>query len=332
MTVNFGVRRLGHANVSVRDLDRSVAFFEKTCGFEEVGIEVGTGAGFVSNGNSHHDVGMVEIGRPFKRPRRRGDHRGGLREARSQSPGLGGRQRSRARRRDRARRRRRLHRTTSPSTTPSRTPSTWPILDGVFHEFYADVMDDWRTVFSGRPDPQHLGPLGPQGRDRRVAEPRWQRAPDYQRVDGAPVHPLRTTRAVMVVDDVERSLPFYTGFAGLDVAYMAAGRRLRLPARYGAPTPDLPLRALLQGRTELQIRLPPLLLRDGGRGRGRAGRGRARRAEHPDRRQRSTSSHETELLPARPRRLPGRVLRNPRLRLRSRSRPYARRAQRPFHA
>ena len=34
MTVDFGVRRLGHANVSVRDLDRSVAFFEKVCGFE----------------------------------------------------------------------------------------------------------------------------------------------------------------------------------------------------------------------------------------------------------------------------------------------------------
>lgn len=59
------MRRLGHANVSVQNLDRSVVFFETICGFEEVGIEVGTGAGFVSNGNSHHDVGMVEIGRPF---------------------------------------------------------------------------------------------------------------------------------------------------------------------------------------------------------------------------------------------------------------------------
>ena len=44
MTVDFGVRRLGHANVGVRNLDRSVAFFETVCGFEEVGIEVGTGA------------------------------------------------------------------------------------------------------------------------------------------------------------------------------------------------------------------------------------------------------------------------------------------------
>ena len=38
-----------------------------------------------------------------------------------------------------------------------------PDADGVFHEFYADVMHDWRSVLQRRPDSQHLGPLGPGG-------------------------------------------------------------------------------------------------------------------------------------------------------------------------
>ena len=137
--------------------------------------------------------------------------------------------------------------------------------DGIFHEFYADVMHDWRTVFKGGPIPNISARWDPAA-EAPSAEPKWQRAPDYQRVDGAPVHPLRTTRAVMVVDDVERSLPFYTGFAGPRRHLHGPGRLLRIPAGFGGDA-RLPLRALCQGRRPGE-RLPSLLLRDGGRGGG----------------------------------------------------------------
>ncbi len=235
MTVNFGVRRLGHANVSVRDLDRSVAFFEKTCGFEEVGIEVGTGAGFVSNGNSHHDVGMVEIGRPFK-----GRDGEVIIEEGFEKPGLNhlgwevDNEAALVAAIERA-----VAAGCKDYLTIDHTFSHSFYVadpDGVFHEFYADVMDDWRTVFSGGPIPNISARWDPAA-ETPSPEPRWQRAPEYQRVDGAPIHPLRTTRAVMVVDDVARSLDFYTAFAGLDVAYMAADGTYAY-LRGGAATPD----------------------------------------------------------------------------------------------
>ena len=235
MTVDFGVRRLGHANVSVRNLDRSVAFFEKVCGFEEVGIEVGTGAGFVSNGNSHHDVGMVEIGRPFhgrdgeviikegfKKPGLNHlgwevDNEAALVAAIERAVAAG----------------------CKDYLTIDHTFShSIYVADahGIFHEFYADVMHDWRTVFKGGPIPNISARWDPAA-EPPSPEPKWQRAPDYQRVEDAPVHPLRTTRAVLVVDDVERSLPFYTGFAGLDVAYVAPDGAYAY-LRGSAATPD----------------------------------------------------------------------------------------------
>ena len=59
--VRFGPRRLGHVNLFVEDLERSLQFYEGVCGIEEVAREPGIGAGFLSNGNTHHDVGLIEV-------------------------------------------------------------------------------------------------------------------------------------------------------------------------------------------------------------------------------------------------------------------------------
>ena len=59
--VKFSPRRLAHANIFVGQLERSLAFYHDVCGIEIVGTELGIRAGFLSNGNSHHDVGCVEI-------------------------------------------------------------------------------------------------------------------------------------------------------------------------------------------------------------------------------------------------------------------------------
>src|SRR5690348_13796323 len=58
--VSFAPRRLGHANLFVGDLDRSMAFYNGICGLEEVRREPGISAGFLTNGNSHHDIGLMQ--------------------------------------------------------------------------------------------------------------------------------------------------------------------------------------------------------------------------------------------------------------------------------
>jgi catechol 2,3-dioxygenase-like lactoylglutathione lyase family enzyme len=65
--VAFRPRRLGHINLYVSQLDRSIAFYEKTCGIELVRIEAAIRGGFHSNGNTHHDIGLIEISKGVDR-------------------------------------------------------------------------------------------------------------------------------------------------------------------------------------------------------------------------------------------------------------------------
>ena len=59
--VGYRPRRLGHVNFFIADLDRSIAFYTRVCGFEITALERHIGAGFFSNGNTHHDIGVVEV-------------------------------------------------------------------------------------------------------------------------------------------------------------------------------------------------------------------------------------------------------------------------------
>ena len=60
--IKFRPRRLGHVNLTVSDLERSMAFYTRVLGIEEVRREPDIKAGFLSNGNTHHDVALVEVG------------------------------------------------------------------------------------------------------------------------------------------------------------------------------------------------------------------------------------------------------------------------------
>ena len=66
----FRPRRIGHTNIFVGDLDRSMAFYRNVIGIEEAWRRENICAGFVTNGNTHHDVGMVDIVNPQFRDRR----------------------------------------------------------------------------------------------------------------------------------------------------------------------------------------------------------------------------------------------------------------------
>ncbi len=57
------VARLNHAVLYVRDLDRSVAFYRRAFGFEEIAREQGRMAFLRAAGSrNHHDLGLLEVG------------------------------------------------------------------------------------------------------------------------------------------------------------------------------------------------------------------------------------------------------------------------------
>jgi len=69
MTVE--IKRLNHAVLYVRDLDRSVAFYKQAFGFEEIAREGGQMAFLRAAGSeNHHDLGLLAVGPNAPRPPR----------------------------------------------------------------------------------------------------------------------------------------------------------------------------------------------------------------------------------------------------------------------
>ena len=62
--MSIAVSKVGHVVLRVRDLDAALAFYSGVLGLEEVARrDFGEGPmAFLSTGNSHHDVALVEVG------------------------------------------------------------------------------------------------------------------------------------------------------------------------------------------------------------------------------------------------------------------------------
>ncbi|MBM3560461.1 MAG: hypothetical protein FJX53_11415 [Alphaproteobacteria bacterium] len=207
ITVSMHPRRIGHANLTVRDLDRSVKFYNLICGIEITGIEHAHGidAGFLSNGNTHHDVGLVQkAGLPIGL-----NHFGWEMEnelelvqayRRMEQLGI------------------EAERLTDQGTSRSvylKAP------DGSSHQFYADAIKDWRSVYTGGNVVLHGRPTWAPGDPVPTTDARYQVDPPLRRVDDALAHPAKIGRAVMLTTDMERALSFYTDTAGLEPFYRA---------------------------------------------------------------------------------------------------------------
>ena len=66
------VARLNHAVLYVRDLDRSVDFYRRAFGFEEIAREGGMMAFLRAAGtDNHHDLGLMAVGADAAQPTRR---------------------------------------------------------------------------------------------------------------------------------------------------------------------------------------------------------------------------------------------------------------------
>ena len=217
--VRFSPRRLGHANLFVGELARSCTFYNRICGLEEVRREPGISAGFLSNGNTHHDVGLVQVKEAaatgvggyvqisMSRMTRPGLNHLGW-ELENEKQLVEAYERYLAAGLD-------VHRTTDHQISHSVY-----VFDpeGNLNEFYADAMHDWRSIFNPSRDDlvsSHWDPLAAS----RTAEPMYPANPRLRVVEDAVFHALRITRAVLVAADLERLRRFYEDIGGLEPAY-----------------------------------------------------------------------------------------------------------------
>ena len=215
--VNFAPRRLGHVNLFVGDLDRSMRFYNEVCGFEEIAREPGIGAGFLSNGNTHHDLGLIRVTGGQQIRGRDGQMQ--IPTGRGERPGLNhlGWELDNEQQLVEAYERAlasgvEMHRLADHQISHSVYMFD---PDGNLHEFYADAMQDWRSFFQG--DLDLVTGVWTPGDPPASAQGKYDPAPDIQRVPDALVHPLRTSHAVLLTRDLPRLQSFFTEVGGLSV-------------------------------------------------------------------------------------------------------------------
>ena len=218
----FAPRRMGHVNLFVDNVPESENFYHRVCGFEPVYHEAGICMTLLSNGNSHHDVAvmattqqaLVGKGGHVQIPKGRGTHPGLNHfawEVESEQQLVAAYNRAVAANLD-------IHRTVDHSVSHSIYMFD---PDGYLHEFYADVLEDWRQVYDGnRAGPGVTGHWEPNDQiaDTRALYPSGD---DIRVVEGALVHPARLSHAVVATDDHESMMRFFEEVAGLEVVAKA---------------------------------------------------------------------------------------------------------------
>jgi catechol 2,3-dioxygenase len=219
----FAPRRLGHINLFVSDLEQSIDFWWKSAGIELIRREPAIRAGFHGNGNTHHDVGMIQAAQGVVRGRdgteqpssRRGERpglnhlgwemtsEGQLVEALRRATGAGVK----------------LSHTVNHQISHSAYLSD---PDGNYHEFYADIIPDWRNIFNL----EHEDLVTQQWDWRRTTQPVgscYPVDPPIRRVADAPLHPLRITHVRLVARDYASMFEFMVSVAGLRIVAEAEG-------------------------------------------------------------------------------------------------------------
>ncbi|MDA0261318.1 MAG: VOC family protein [Proteobacteria bacterium] len=218
--VAFGPRRIGHVNLFVDDVPASEHFYHKVCGFEPVYHELAIRMTLLSNGNSHHDVAvmattqqeLVGKGGHVQIPKGRGVQPGLNHfawEVESEQHLVDAYNRALAAKLE-------LHRTVDHTVSHSIYVFD---PDGHLHEFYADVIEDWRKIYDGdRAGPAVTGQWNPndQSADDRALYPSGD---DIRMVSDAAVHPTRLSHAVLRTGDHAAMTRFCENVAGFETVY-----------------------------------------------------------------------------------------------------------------
>ena len=214
--VSFRPRRLGHVNLYASNLERSMEFYEKICGIEPVAIEEALRAGFHSNGNTHHDIGIIEVSRGVDRLGRDGKVQ--VAATRGTRPGLnhlGWEMENEVELV--AGYRRLLAAGLRPTALYDHQISHAIYIsdpDGNVHEFYADMMRDWRKVMNMAQRGLMTSQWNPL-ENTPTQEPNYDTSPTIRQVPAAPLHPRNTTSATFATHRFEPMKQFMLEVVGL---------------------------------------------------------------------------------------------------------------------
>ena len=198
----FQARRIGHANIYVGELDRSMAFYNQVVGLREAYRRPPVGAGFLNNGNTHHDIGMVEVDGPIAKGASVGLFHLGW-ELETQVDLFDGYQRADADGLSFDM----MHDHDISHSLYFEDPS------GNLNEVYADTKKRWwrdRTGTVNAPNVQWV-----PGQTPPDPEPNYEQTPEIVRVDDAVFHPIKITGCCLIVSDYDAVLDFYTNKVGL---------------------------------------------------------------------------------------------------------------------
>ncbi|MBM3509240.1 MAG: VOC family protein [Alphaproteobacteria bacterium] len=218
-TVKFGPRRLGHSNNFVGDAIKSAEFFVNVAGFEEVARELQIPAVFVSNGNTHHDLGLVQCPKGEARIGRGGHVQ--IPKGRGLVPGLNHMGWEMEHQQQLVEAYYRIKDSDVPIHRLVDHQTSWSVYifdpDGILHEIYADQVKDWRKVLKG--DLRHLtGSWNPEEGKPTTAR-NYHDTFELRTVPNAVFHPVKITHEVVVCENYDAMVAFYENVIGLTPGY-----------------------------------------------------------------------------------------------------------------
>ena len=215
-TIHVAPRRLGHGNLFVSNLERSIQFYDSVCGVKGVFREPGIMASFHSNGNSHHDIAVMQIS---EQPRiGKGGHVQ-VSAGRGFIPGLNhlGFEMENERTLVEAWQRAKTAGLKMRVTDHGMSHSVYVFdPEGNYLEFYADVIDDWRAFYAAKENQLISSEWRP---DPKMADESRRYAKSFVPtvVEDAPLHPRRISRVTLLTNDLAAMVDYYRDVAGLDV-------------------------------------------------------------------------------------------------------------------
>jgi catechol 2,3-dioxygenase len=244
--VKFTPRRLGHVNLSFNDFDKSLDFYINVCGLEFVYGKPQKQSGFVTNGNTHHDMGMsgivetkslglAEIEGENRRKLPRLNHFAWEMEnevllvegwKRSQEAGV-------------------KYSNMADHGVSHALYTADPEKNGV--EVYADATKDWRKIMNPQADMNITSKWMP-GEIPPDPTQKYDPNPEIRRVEGAVFHPVRVAHGAIVAEDLESLVDYYTNFVGLHEAFRASNNSYVIMSGT-VPGRDLTLFQATEGQT-----------------------------------------------------------------------------------